>query len=171
MDLLECTVRVAYNGKHGNLEVVKTGPDAVTPAEAFILIAKHSVMDEDAGMTSMALSNVRVIGRTSINTHSLMASLVQKYGRDLVKQVFPTVRQMPRTLADLDLPPECMAPKKVKKAKAEEKPEVILFEAEETEIERLRGLILDAEKELPEGDLTEEELLLLCEEYDLDVAA
>lgn len=164
MDLLECTVRVSYGSDNTAMEVYKGGKTAITPAEAMVLMALHSIGDEDNGLMLPALQNVKKVGTAEVNRSQLMHHLTRTYGRKIVQELFPRPNLMPNSIKDLDLPADCLAkPTVTQQEQLAERQKV-------QEVEALRKQITDAGKTIPQGELSADDLRALIEEYGLEAA-
>jgi len=154
LDLIQCTVRANIDGDISKLEVVKAGPAAITPAEAVILMMKHS-LDETA--TGCALRNVIKVGVVEREKDDEMKRLRREYGV-IVDQAFPRGRQLPRTINDIDIPEECMG-----KPREEPKP---------LDPRKAMRAILEANGvEVPKGNLSKDDLQALMDEHGLAEAS
>jgi len=101
MDLIQCTVELTpEDGGVVLTEIVKSGPDALTPAEAAILMFKLG------GGVGIPIKNATVVGQIDRHKRVELARLLNKYGREIVQTVIPMISSMPVTLDDLELPPE-----------------------------------------------------------------
>lgn len=108
LDIIQCNVVINHGeGNVGMSEIPLAGVSAITVPEALILMTKHSIGD---GPEGCALKRVIKVGEVEIDQFTLLGRLRETYGRNIVDTAFPTIRHIPKTVADLDLPKECMGP-------------------------------------------------------------
>ncbi|WP_288927284.1 hypothetical protein [uncultured Maritimibacter sp.] len=112
-DLIQCVVRVPHEGAYGGSEVVKTGPQAITPAEGVILGAMFDVDPSDP-----CIVQAQVIGSVERTKGEELERLAGIYGRARVMDIYKSAALMPAKLADLELPEDHLSKSKVKTAKA-----------------------------------------------------
>jgi len=157
LDLIQCTVRLQNDGQNDKTEIVKSGPDAITPAEAIVLMMQHSL---DDGPNGCAIRNAIKVGEIETTKQEEGFRLRRKYG-PIVEQAFPRGRHMPSTIEDLELPPECIG-----------KPRQMTLDATapKTAHERkkeMRAALEAAGIEVPKGNLSEDDLQALMDEAGL----
>lgn len=108
MDLIDCTVRLNCKGDLGKMEIVRTGPDALTPAECIVI---QNIHDTGSGADAdRVIRNARVVGSVERSRPQEIERLTHIYGIARVRHLFPANHLLPMTLEDIELPGECVAP-------------------------------------------------------------
>lgn len=160
MDLIQCTIRLNQEGHVGLMEVVKSGPDAITPAEAVILMRKHSIDDSEEGV---CIFNARKVGEVDRAKMQEAERLALKYGGKIVADTFPRGGMMPGDIEDLELPQSSLAPEpeKVDEPVTQSEPS-----EEDKKREELINKLTDAEVTIPGGNLSLDDLQALVDELE-----
>ncbi len=134
LDLIQCTVTLNEKGATNMTTVVKAGPDAITPAEAFILMNLHPPAGGTDSVHETTLRDILVIGTVERDKNEEMARLREKYGAARVQALLPSGMRIPQKISDIDIPVEAFAkPKKTGPVKIDRKQQMDiatkLFEA------------------------------------------
>ncbi len=106
LDLVQCLVQIPDGGGSGYTQVLKSGPNAVTPPEMAILQYLHNT--EADGPARECLSRCRVVGSVETDVYNEIDRLAGIYKKKLVSFIFPPQSKLPQTLDDLNLPEECL---------------------------------------------------------------
>lgn len=119
LDLIQCLVQIPDGSGTGLTQVLKAGPSAITPPEMEVLRRLHNT--EASGPERECVSRCRVVGHTDTDVYHETDRLAGIYKRKLIEYLFAPNSSMPETLADLNLPEECLDkldhPEKQKAAK------------------------------------------------------
>lgn len=154
-DLIQMTVRLNINNSHTSTEIIKSGPQAVTAAEALLLHVRHSLGENPE---AVAIRNAVKVGEVEMSKSQLLESLRERYGAKLVDETFQRGRHLPSTLADLELPEECLGkPRVIEAAPA-------AFEGKAEKREALVAAGID----LPKGNISESDLDALIAEHGIE---
>lgn len=156
-DLIQCTVTLNEKGATNLTTVVKSGPDAITPPEALILMNLHPPTSEDESHAT--LKDVAVVGAVNRDKNEEMNRLREKYGARIVGALFPAGVRPPQKVDDLDIPATSFA-----KVKAEPK---TLSQAAKMD---LATKLFEVSVMIPDN-ATDEDLLKLAREHKIKVAA
>lgn len=167
-DLIQCSVRLydKTSGTHGNTEIIKAGPQALTPPELLIIRSMHDVEDGiDEGTCS--ITRAIVVDQVERSKTDEFERLCSTFGPNRVRALFPGGRNMPSTLAACEMPPGCLGPVRAKK-----QPENIVQldkspRAVAARKKQYRKALDDAGVTVPAGNLSESELLDLMAESNL----
>ena len=108
LDLVQCLVQIPDGGGAGFTQALKAGPGAITPPEMTIMQVLHNTDAE--GPARECLSRCRVVGHIETDAYTERDRLVKLYNPKVVGFAFPPSAPMPKTLADLNLPEECLDP-------------------------------------------------------------
>lgn len=167
-DLIQCSVRLydKTSGTHGNTEIVKAGPAALTPPELLIIRSLHDVED---GMEegTCSIMNAVVVDQVDRQKTDEFERLCSIFGAPRVRALFPGGRNMPTTLSACELPPGCLG----KPRKAKEPENVVKLDKSPRAVaarkKQYRKVLNDAGVIIPAGNLSETELLDLMTERNL----
>ena len=176
IDKIQCLVTLAAEGTPGMTQVVMAGPSALSAPEVVLMRAKNDVED------ICCISDAIVVDTVETSFAHERERLSEKYGRSIVHTIFPAAHLMPKTLMQLDLPPEAVCdiidaveieaePPVVAKpaastAKPKEAPAVVAARKRE-----LKAQLEAAGVKLPKGKHTEDDLKAMVEEAGLTEAA
>lgn len=106
MDLIQATVRLNIDGDMTKAEIVRAGPNALTPAEALVLAALHGEREDPE---YVAIRNARVVGVVERTAGAEIVRLRETYESKIVDALFPSPRQVPMTLEDTEFPATSIA--------------------------------------------------------------
>lgn len=160
IEVAECTVRLNQKGNVGLTEIVKAGPDAMTPGEIEILRAMHDLDGE--GAEACCIGNLKVVGKIDRSLAEERELLRLKYGPHVVQHLFPQPRHIPTKISDLILPPESLSAKQ----KATRSPDEISNRKKE-----LREELNAAGVKTPPGNISEANLQALLDDHLASVGA
>lgn len=113
IDLIECTVRITYDGHPNLTEIVKAGASAVPASEIPLLRALH-----DTGMGDVSdccIGHARKVGEFETTKANEIERIRTKFKKGLVDMIYPAGRGMAATLEDCELPSEALAKRSTKK--------------------------------------------------------
>jgi hypothetical protein len=118
LDLIECTVRLNYDGNPNLTEVVKAGPGALRATDIPVLRAIHD-LGSDAGDADCCIFGARVIGSIEVTQGDEMERLRATYPKEVLAYTYPGGRGLPQKLRDLELPEDRIAAVAAKSDRAE----------------------------------------------------
>lgn len=145
MDLIQCTVKLNQKGNTELTEVIRSGPSAITPAEARVLIFQHRIPEDDE---SICIGDVVKVGEVERSKAEELARLRATYGTKVIELLFPHGASLPYEIKHLDLPKSAMgAPLRTAK-------QILLSKLEAMEVP------------VPEGNLSIEDLQALYDEQE-----
>lgn len=153
-DLIQCSVRLNHDGDNTKTEIVRAGVDALTPPEIVLLQMQHGTDDSFGGH---AIRNAVKVGEIELDKQDIFDRISTRFRVD-AKTIFPAPNLMPKTLADLELPVECHG---------RPRQEPVAESGPAQRKKELRKILTDAGVDVPKGNLSEDDLLLLLEEHGL----
>lgn len=167
-ELIQCTVRLfdKTSGTHGNTEVVKAGPQALTPPELLVVRSIHDVeegMDEGTCSISRAIV-VDKVERSKMDEFERLCSI---FGANRIRALFPGGRNMPATLRGCELPEGCLGPVR----KAPEPENVVQMDKSPRAVaarkKQYRKALADGGVDVPAANLSETDLMNMMVENGL----
>ena len=108
-DLIQCTVTLNEKGDTKLTTVVRAGPDALTPAEAFILMNLHPPAGGSDDPQQFPIRDIQVVGHVDRDRAEELNRLRERYGVARVSAYLPTGMKIPQSITDIDIPAECFA--------------------------------------------------------------
>lgn len=166
-DLIQCTVRMNQNEAKAVSEIVRAGPDALTPPEMIVLQMQHGISEDESGH---AIRNAIKVGEIDLDREAMLDRIHRNTGADKksVSAMMPSMQLTPKTLDQMDLPPECLGKKRETLTLGGLKGNLDEAGIEMTIPDMMKAL-KQAGADIPSGKLSRDDLVALMTENDLSV--